>query len=92
LSKFIIYREEDEVGEVRITQDRGWQKLCKAATLELNPVKLQKRIDAAQAAILQRMKELTCNYDCSPAEEHQAIADALQNLRLLQKVNFRTSD
>jgi hypothetical protein len=39
-----------------MTQQIVWRKLCKAATLELDPAKLQKRIEAAHAALQQRVK------------------------------------
>jgi hypothetical protein len=67
------------------------QRLCKAETLELDPAKLQKRIEAAHAALQQRVEELASHHDGNPGEEQQAIADALQNLRRLQKVEFRSS-
>jgi hypothetical protein len=73
------------------TQDISWRKLCKAATLELDRIKLQKRIEAAHAAILQRVGELASEHDGSPMEEQRALAEALQNLRQLQKVGFRSA-
>ena len=54
------------------------QRLCKAETLELDPAKLQKRIEAAHAALQQRVEELASHHDGNPVKEQQAIADALQ--------------
>jgi hypothetical protein len=77
-------------GTFPMTQETIWRKLCKAATLELDPAKLQKRIEAAYAALQQRVEELASNHDGNPVEEQRAIADALQKLRQLQEVAFRS--
>ena len=74
-----------------MTQKSSWRRLCKAATLELDGVKLQKRIEAAHAAIQQRVEELASDHDGSPVEEQRAIAEALQNLHQLQRLDFRSS-
>ena len=41
-----------------MTKDVLWRELYKAAILELDPVALHKRIEAAHAAIRQRISEL----------------------------------
>jgi hypothetical protein len=74
-----------------LTHDALWQKLWKAATFEFDPIKLHKRIEAAHAAIQQRMAELPRNHDGIAAEEQQAMADAVHSLRRLQKVQFAPS-
>jgi hypothetical protein len=69
-----------------------WQELYKAAMLELDRAQLDHRIEVAHAALQQRMKDLPrSNYHGESQAEEQAIADALQNLRTLQRVEFRTS-
>jgi hypothetical protein len=74
-----------------VGRDISWQRLCNAATLELDRVKLHKRIEAAHAAIQRRLKEQVNNQDGTPAEGQHAMAEALQNLRQLQRMNFRSS-
>lgn len=67
-------------------QETLWRELYKAALLELNQNELQARISAAQAAIHARIEELNKNGKGSDsAEERQAIADAQNSLRVLQK-------
>jgi hypothetical protein len=74
-----------------MTNNVSWQELYTAAMLELDPTMLPSRIDVAQAAIRQAMEELTGNHKIGTGEETQAMADALRNLRTLQRVEFRTS-
>jgi hypothetical protein len=73
-------------------RDISWRRLCNAATLELDRVKLHKRIEAAHAAMQQRLKEQANNHDGTPAEEQRAIAEAMHDLAQLQRVTFRSSD
>jgi hypothetical protein len=70
-----------------------WQELYRAAMLEVNGPRLEHRIAAAHAAMRRRMQELPAgNYDSGGSlDEHRAIADALQNLRTLQRVEFKSS-
>jgi hypothetical protein len=70
-----------------------WQELYRAAMLELDGARLEHRIAAAHAAMQRRMEELPANnYDRGGSlDEHRAIADALQNLRTLQRVEFNSS-
>ena len=72
-------------------RDISWQRLCNAATLEVDRGKLHKRIEAAHEAIQRRLKEQVSNHDGTPAEEQHALAEAVQNLRQLQRMNFRSS-
>jgi hypothetical protein len=73
-------------------RDLSWRRLCEAATFELDRIKLHKRIEAARAAIQQRLNEEASNHDGVAGEEQRAIAEAVQNLAQLQRVNFRPSD
>ncbi|PYV98917.1 MAG: hypothetical protein DMG89_09755 [Acidobacteria bacterium] len=59
-----------------------WQELYKAALLELNPEKLNERIEAARRAVRQRLnaKDETITY-----EEQDKLDDALRMLYLLTK-------
>ncbi len=71
-------------------KDYPWRKLYEAAMIELEPKKLQERIEAAQAALQQRTQELLVadDRDGSALEERLAIADAVHSLRTLQKVEL----
>ena len=71
-------------------KDYPWRKLYEAAMIELEPKKLQERIEAAQAAPQQRTQELLVadDRDGSALEERLAIADAVHSLRTLQKVEL----
>lgn len=75
-----------------MTQGILWQELYKAAMAERDQTKLQKRIEAAHAAIQRRIEELKLGsgHDQSSTEK-QAIADALHSLRTLQKMALRSS-
>lgn len=74
----------------KMTQDGLWQELYGAAMLELDPTKLVKRIEAARTAIERRNEELSgSNRNGSAVEERQGMTDALENLRALQRVEFR---
>jgi hypothetical protein len=74
-----------------MTKDVLWRELYKAAILELDAVALHKRIEAAHAAIQQRLSELQGNYDGNSGEEQPEMVDALNNLRAVQKIEFRLS-
>jgi hypothetical protein len=73
---------------VELTTDIQWRKLFQAAILELDPVQLHERIEAASAAMQQRVEKLMGNYDGDSREERQAILDALHTLRTLRRVEF----
>jgi hypothetical protein len=67
---------------VNVGQQDDWRVLYQAALLELDPAKLAERIEQAYEAIQTRMDFAKHNWD--PAE-HQALADALANLRVLRR-------
>ena len=62
-------------------QNGNWQTLYYDAVVELDPVKLLQKIDAAQKAIGDRLRE------AGPidAPEQQSIEDARYNLYFLKK-------
>ncbi len=69
-----------------------WQELCKAAMLELDPVKRGHRIEAAHAAIQRRKEELTKeDRGGSCQDEQQALIEALAKVRALHRVEFKSS-
>ena len=71
-------------------QDTVWQELYQAATVELDRPTLQTRIEVARAAIERRVQELRAGGDHSDRmAEQQQMADALQGLRTLHKIEFR---
>jgi hypothetical protein len=74
-----------------VTNSVSWKELYTAAMLELDRAALQNRIEAAQTAIQHAMEELAGNHKVGTEEEMHAMADALRNLRALQRVEFRTS-
>jgi Zn-dependent protease with chaperone function len=74
-----------------MTNSSSWRELYTAAMLELDRATLPGRIEGAQAAVLQALEELADNYTLEAGEEKQAMADALRNLRTLQRVEFRSS-
>lgn len=63
-------------------QQDNWQKYYEAALLELDPAKLPERIEQAHKAIQSSMNVARQNSD---GAEHQALADALANLRVLRR-------
>jgi RecB family exonuclease len=75
-----------------LTQGAAWQDLYKAAMLEKDQSKLHERIEAAHAALRRRIEELkrAGNHDETSAERH-AIAEALDSLRMLRKLELRPS-
>jgi len=60
-----------------------WQKLYQDAVVELDKVRLQERVAAAEAAICSRLRALSPAVD-SRSERH-AIEDALATLRILKR-------
>ena len=60
----------------------SWKQLYQAALLELDPAELQKRIEAAEEGIYQRVEQLKQS-QASSGEEWCAINDALRRLRIL---------
>jgi hypothetical protein len=61
-----------------------WMECYRAALVEPNPDKLKQLVPAAQAAVQARIRELLPDLVNHHAER-QAIEDALQNLRVLER-------
>jgi hypothetical protein len=59
-----------------------WQREFEAALLEGDPQKLSERVRAAEAAIFLRQQALVQSSDGHA--EHQAMADAMRALRVIQ--------
>jgi len=60
-----------------------WHELYRAAMVELDNNKMSQRILDARHAILDRAEEILMG---SPSDERGALNDALQSLRVLEKV------
>jgi hypothetical protein len=67
---------------VNTDQQNDWRGAYQAALLELDPAKLAERIEDACKAVQLGMDLAQQN---SNAAEHQALADALANLRVLRR-------
>jgi hypothetical protein len=67
-----------------------WQPEYQAALLEVDSKKLPGRIEAAETAISNRLKELSQSSDHHI--ERQVIGDALQSLRFLKKKELGLQD
>jgi len=61
-----------------------WQRHYEAAILETDRTRLPQLINAAQAAIDARIEDIRLNHS-GTADEEQALANALDGLRVLQK-------
>ena len=62
---------------------RVWHVLYQSAMLELEDGKILQRISVARHAILDRAEDLLTG---SPSDERAALNDALQALRVLERV------
>jgi hypothetical protein len=71
------YRNQD-----RVTQNGDWQTLYYDAVVELDPIALLQKIEAAQRAIVDRLQNTGKPID---ANEQQLIEDARHNLYFLKK-------
>jgi len=60
-----------------------WYESYKAALLETDWSKMSERIQAAEAALSQRKREVELDHG-GTAEENQAIADAMRGLAVLR--------
>jgi hypothetical protein len=60
-----------------------WQREFEAAIIEADLQKLRQRVDAAEAALFQRSQALA--EDPQRHAERQAISDAIQTLRTIQR-------
>lgn len=73
-----------------MTADVPWRDLYAAAMIELDRANLGAKIEAAQKAIRQAIQSHEQSHD-STVEETQAMADALRNLQMLQRLEFGIS-
>ena len=64
-------------------KSQPWYQLCAAAVVELDPKKLTERVDAAEAAIHGRLRDL--QYDSDHHEERQLMEDAQRTLAFLRR-------
>ena len=64
-------------------KSQPWYQLCAAAVVELDPKKLIERVDAAEAAIHGRLRDL--EYDSDHHEERQLMEDAQRTLAFLRR-------
>jgi hypothetical protein len=72
--------------------DYVWQPSYQAAILETDDKKLLNRLQAAKAAIDNRLHELQTDHGGTP-EERQAITDALGGLNVLRReLQIRSGD
>lgn len=62
----------------------GWKQLYSGALVELDPGKLKERVESAQAAIEERVNELT-QQDERASSEWQALEDARSGLAILRR-------
>ena len=60
-----------------------WEELYETAILETDDMRLPDCLQAAKAAITSRLQEIQADRN-SPPEELQAIADALNGLKVLR--------
>lgn len=67
-----------------------WEEVYKAAMVEIDDGKLPHRIQAAKAAIDNRLHDLQMDHGGTP-EERQAISDALAGLIILRRELERRS-
>jgi hypothetical protein len=61
----------------------GWYELYETAVLETDWTKIEERIQAAESAIHERLREFSVNHG-GTQEENQAIAVALNSLHVLR--------
>ena len=64
------------------SKSQPWYGLYASAVLELEPKQVIERVDAAEAAIHGRLRDL--KYDSDHHEERQLIADAQRTLSFLR--------
>jgi len=65
------------------TESQLWYQLCAAAVVELDPKQLIELVDAAEAAIHGRLRDLQCDSDHH--EERQLMEDAQHTLAFLRR-------
>jgi hypothetical protein len=69
-------------------EQANWMELYQSALLEFDPIKLPLRLQEARQAVEQRLQELkhdNANAHDGDGTQLQALADALQNLRVLSR-------
>ena len=64
-------------------KSQPWYRLYASAVLELEPERLIERVDAAEAAIHGRLRDL--QYDSDHHEERQLMEDARRTLGFLRR-------
>lgn len=64
-------------------KSQPWYQLFGAAVVELDPKRLIERVDATEAAIQGRLRDL--QYDSDHHEERQLLEDAQRTLALLRR-------
>ena len=74
---------DEDTPPFRTVRYPHWQPEFEAAVLEGDPRTLRQRVDAAEAALFLRSQALAGNPQAS--DEQQAIAEAVQKLRTIQK-------
>lgn len=67
-----------------ITHNSDWKRLYEAALLETDASRLAEKIILARRAILERIEE---SLKAPVASEHQAMNEALRNLRRLAEMD-----
>ncbi len=73
---YAVNRNQD-----RVSDHGDWQKLYNDAVVELDPIKLLQKIEAAQEAIGDRLRDV----HAIDSNEQQLIEDARHNLYFLRK-------
>jgi hypothetical protein len=69
-------------------EQANWMEIYQSALLEFDPIKLPLRLQEARQAVEQRLQELkhdNANAHDGDGTQLQALADALQNLRVLSR-------
>jgi hypothetical protein len=67
-------------------KSQPWYRLYASAVLELDPKQFIERVDASEAAIHGRLRDL--QYDSDHHEERQLMADAQHTLALLRRLSL----
>ena len=65
------------------SESQPWYQLYTSAVVELDPERLIERVNATEAAIHSRLRDL--QYDSDHHEERQLMEDALRTLNLLRR-------
>jgi hypothetical protein len=68
----------------------SWQRSYQDAMLELNPVELGAKVRRAVSELQLRSSELQLSREGEAFREWQAIADALNNLRAIEKFELNS--